>query len=104
MSVPVTVFRPVGATVTRAVTTTSANVARTAFGFSNEPCRIRVANVGSVVAFVEFGGNAVAATVAASIPILPNTVEIFEIRGDETHVAAITASSTATVYLTTGTP
>lgn len=99
---PISVFRPIGDTASLAAATTSARVARVIGGFANDPGNIRIANTGSVVAFVEFGDSTITSTATAGMPILPNTVEVFEIRQNETHVAAITASGSTTLYLTTG--
>jgi hypothetical protein len=97
------IFRPLSPTVTLAVTSTSDRVAKTVppqnGGASHE---VRIANTGTAVAFIAFGNSAVAATVAAGIPILPNTVESFEIAASATHVAAITSSGTATIHVTSG--
>ena len=52
---PISVFRPIGDTVTLSAATSTARVARVIGGFANDPGNIRIANTGSVVAFVEFG-------------------------------------------------
>ncbi len=73
-------------------TTTSARAA-----YPTEGNAVRVLNVGSVVTFVKSGDSSVVAT-SSDQPILPNSeVELFRNPSD-THLAAITASSTATVY------
>lgn len=66
-------------------------------------CAIRVANVGANVVFMEqVESAATAATVAASVPILPNTVEVFTFPNDKIGVAFISASAGNTVYVTPG--
>lgn len=60
----------------------------------------RVYNSGAVAVFIECGDVTVVATTTASLPIAPGTVEV--IGCQKTYVAGITASGTATVYLTPG--
>lgn len=60
----------------------------------------RVYNAGLVAVFIQFGDSSVVATVA-KMPIPPGAVEVFTIAG-ATYFAAITASSTADVYVTPG--
>ena len=93
-------FEPVGATVNLAVTSTSGRVARTLIG---EPAtQVRLVNAGTVTVFVAFGGSAIDATVAAGIPLLPGTAEVFTLTTEQTNIAGITASGTATIYATAG--
>lgn len=65
---------------------------------------IRIYNKGSVEAYVECGGSAVAATIpagsAGSMPIAPGSVEI--IGCPEGYVAAIVAAGTADLFITPG--
>src|SRR6266705_2187655 len=65
----------------------------------NRP-HVRVFNSGAVTAFIELGGSSVAATLTTSMPLGAGGTEILS--GDFTYAAAITASSTATVYFTPG--
>jgi len=95
------VFTPVGATVVLAVTTASASVARTSIGLPGGAI-LRIANIGTTVAFVEFGTSSVTASLSTSFPVLPGTVESFGINPQATHVAAITAGGSTTLHLTTG--
>jgi hypothetical protein len=110
-------FSPILPTVTRAVTSSSASVAlgttaRTSQTASPTPqgaptfpggFSVRVVNDGTVISFIEFGyGSAATAAVASSIPMLPGTAEIFSVGEGCTHISAITASGTATVYATPG--
>lgn len=96
------VFSPMTPTVSIAsVGTSSSNVARTLSGHLGGD-EIRIANTGTAVAFVEFGESTIAATTTTSVPILPNTVEVFSVNPVQTHVAAITVSGTTTLYITTG--
>lgn len=87
------------ATVTIAVTTSSASVAignQTDVGGAS----VRVANTGTGLAFIAFGKGSATAT-TSGLPILPGTVEAFEI-GSATYVAAITATGSTTLYFTPG--
>lgn len=97
-------FTPLSPTANLSVSTSSSRVAKTALptnsgGATHE---LRLVNTGSVVVFVEFGDSAVTAAVATGMPILPGTVESFQLNAAQTHIAAITASGTATLYATTG--
>lgn len=85
---------------TLAVTATTGNVALGGAG-----AVLRVYNAGSVVVYVSVGtSNAVTAAIGAGTASLlcPPGVTEFTVRDDFTHVAAITVSSTATVYFQRG--
>jgi hypothetical protein len=100
---PSTIFEPIGSTVTRTVTTSSARVALTDPGIFGGKFQVRVANTGAYKAFIEFGGSSVTAAVATSMPILPSNVEIFTIAPGDTNIAAICdTGETATLYITSG--
>lgn len=90
-------FTP-GASSTRAVTTSSANVALTRNGSEQVLIFAPAANA---VAFIKFGDSNVTAAVT-DIAIAPGFNRIFTIPPGATHVAAITAASTATLYFTCG--
>lgn len=62
---------------------------------------MRIANTGSVVAFVRWGIGAQTA-LTTDLPVLPGTVELFTKPLDVNTVAAITASGTTTLYITCG--
>lgn len=91
-------FTPGGPTATLAVTGTTGRVAITR-GFSEQVMVTVVA--GSQIAFVKFGDNTVVAT-TADTPVLPGTYRIFSVPADATNIAAITSTSTATLYATPG--
>jgi hypothetical protein len=94
MSAP---FRQFGANTTISASTTTAGgaLARVANQVAT------VCNVGSVTIFVKFGAGSQTAT-NADMAVAPNTVRVFQLVETDTHVAAITASSTATVYVGVG--
>lgn len=92
-------FTPGGPTATLAVTTSSDLVAITRGQQSNQVQITVVA--GGEIAFVNFGDDTVVAAVTDT-PVLPGTYRIFSIAPDVTHVAAITSTSTATLYATPG--
>lgn len=100
------VFNPFGNTVSLAAGTSTGSVARTlitGLGTTDEtPVQIRVANTSNVLAFINFGNSGVTASTTTGIPILPNTVEVFTLERAETHVAGITNTGTAQLYITTG--
>jgi hypothetical protein len=95
-----TIFTPIGATANLAVTSTTGRVALD--NLTNQSRSVRCYNTGSVIVFIEFGGAAVEAAAATSLPLGPGAVEFFEIGGSVTQVAGITASGTATVYFSEG--
>lgn len=95
------VFSPIPPTVNLSVTTATGSVARTLSGHVGGD-EVRVANTGTAVAFVEFGASGITASVTTSFPVLPGTAEVFSVNPLQTNVAAITASGTTTLYITTG--
>lgn len=87
------------ATVNAAVGTSSSFVALPKLGVQ----AIRVANVGANVIFIEqVESAATAASVTTSVPMLPNTVEVFTFPNDKVGVAVISAATGNTVYITPG--
>lgn len=94
------VFQNNGNTVNLSAGTSTGNVALTGVGTGGT---VRLLNTGTVYAFVNFGtSSSVTATLAAGIPLAPGVPEAFTLPQGITHMAAITASSTASVYATTG--
>jgi hypothetical protein len=93
-------FMVKGNTVNLTVGTSSARVAATGSGQGIQS--IRLTNTGSNTVFIKIGNSTVSATVAAGFPMLPNTVETFMLGKDDTHIAAIAASTGNTLYVTTG--
>lgn len=87
-------FSPIS-TVSLAVTTTTGRVATV-----GDASTIRIYNAGTATVFVKFGGSSVTAA-TTDMPIPAGVVETFR-TGTLTHVAAITASGTATLYVTSG--
>jgi hypothetical protein len=101
MGQPIDVFQPDTPSVTLNASTTSANVARTLVGGSTAD--VRIANVGTSIVYVAFGGASVTATVAAGMPLFPGAAEVFRMqRADQTYVAGITASGTSSLVITSG--
>jgi len=64
--------------------------------------QVRVHNAGTGLVFVEFGTSAVTAATTTGIPLAAGATEVFTVSQTDTHMAAITASGTATVYATPG--
>ena len=97
------VFLPIGDTVNLSADVTSTRVALTDAGLGSGTEEVRLRNTGTVEVFVAFGDSTVVATVAAGVPLPPNSVEVFRVRTSATHMAAITAAAgPAVVYATTG--
>jgi len=63
---------------------------------------IRIVNSGSSNIYFKMGISTVAATVAAGCCMLPNTVETFLIRNEDTHIAIIADSAGNSVYVILG--
>lgn len=84
-------------TLTIAATTTSAN---TALGAAATGV-LQIANTGTTVAFVALGTVAQTAS-TTSYPILPGAAVVISGQG-ATNIAAMTASGTATLYVSRGT-
>ncbi len=87
-----------------AVSTTSASTAMVASPLQRKD--VLVYNSGSVAVFIEFGGSTVTAVVPSGgtpggCAVPPGGV-LTLCAGDNAHIAAITASSTATIYITSG--
>lgn len=96
-------FSIAGDTVTRSVTTSSARVALTQAPSSPAELTVIVFNEGPSTAFVKFGSSTVTAAVASGHPIAAGASEVFSVNATaNTHLAAITAASTATLYVTSG--
>lgn len=99
-----TLFEPVTATAGISATTTSARVSIGSADTSREYPRIVEigTRTGDADVFIKFGDSSVAATVAGG-PIIPGgQVRGFRVPSTATHVAAITASGTATVNVVVG--
>ena len=94
-------FAPAGNTVNLAADTSTDRVALTAPA-SAGGYQVRIYNAGSATAFVRFGTDTIEATTGAGMPIPSGQTEVFTMASTVTHMAAITASSTATLYVTTG--
>jgi ABC-type uncharacterized transport system permease subunit len=94
-------FTVIGATVNLSVTTTTGSVALTTIG-DQGGMEVRLYNAGSATVFVNFGISTVAATTAAGFPLPSGAIEIFTVGPVVTHVAALTAAGTATLYATSG--
>jgi len=84
------------AAVTGSSAATAVPVAR--IGFRS----IRIANIGTQNIFVKLGASDVTTLTTTGMPVLANTVALFLLRPDETHIAAIAATTGSTMYLTVG--
>jgi hypothetical protein len=93
-------FRPItGAqSTTLSVSTSSNRVA-----IPSNPMQVRLSTNGAdAVCFVEFGDSSVTAAASTGMRMGPGSIEVFSIPLGATHVAAITASGSATLYVTPG--
>jgi hypothetical protein len=89
-----------GATVSLAVLTTSATVAVSPATVGTRT--VRIFNSGTNIVFINFGPSTAIATLANSMPMLPNSVETFYFHNDWTLVAAIAGATGNTLYITAG--
>ena len=89
------------ATVVVACTTTSGST-RVALVGRAKNCIVQSAFDSPALAFVEFGSSTVTAATATGFPIQPGGILCLRVPENATHIAGITAASTATVYVTTG--
>jgi hypothetical protein len=89
------VFEPLAHT-SIAVTTASAEVT----GLADRHEQVRLYNAGSVPVFVRWASTAQTA-VTTDLALAPGAVELFS-KSFATRMAAITASGSATLYITTG--
>lgn len=92
-------FKPLpGQTKTISATTSSSSVNFVAQGKSRQ---VRIFNSGSSTVFIRFGKGTAAALVASDMAIPSGAIEVFNLGLYDT-IAGITATSTATVYVTLG--
>lgn len=92
-------FKPTAAgSVTVAVTNSTGATALAA----TSRTQVMIDNAGPQPAFIEFGTSGVTAAVATGVRIPVGAIMVFTIDKTVTHIAAITASSTATLYVTVG--
>lgn len=91
-------FTPIGSTVNIAATNATQNVQLPAEGDS-----VKILNNSPVAAFINFGPtNAVTAALATSMPVLPNSDQVFSVPPGVEFAAVILPSGTGTVYFTKG--
>lgn len=81
------------------VVTASAQTATLGATVPSVGCIARIANIGTQTVFVRFDGTV--PTVSNALPILPNTVELFDL-GPGATVQAIAAATGSTLYVTLG--
>ncbi len=97
-------FAPIdGATTSISCSITSARAIVPGPGAASKTA-LRIYNSGAVIVFVRVGGSTVTAA-ATDMPIPAGGVETFTVKNDDgapKYVAAITLSSTATLYVTAG--
>lgn len=95
-------FTPAQPAFTQTISVTNASASITfAAGQGLEMGAVRLVNAGASTVFVRWGVGAQTAVAATDMPILSGTTEVFA-KGLADHLAAITASSTATLYVTCG--
>lgn len=98
MSMPLAFSPSPGQTVNIAVSNTSGTVAlptKLPDGY------LRLFNAGASTVFVAIGSSTITASATADMPLVTGATIIID-RGNATTLAAITATSTATLYATAG--
>jgi hypothetical protein len=98
-------FAPIqGATVSRAASSSSSNVAMPKCPAG--AVQVRVYNSGTDLAFVAFGTDSTAAAATTDYPVPGGAIEVITLTNPAsariTYAAAITASGTPTLYFTPG--
>ena len=91
-------FTPGGPSASVSATTSTGRAAITRG--SSQQVMVSVA-AGGQTAFIKFGDDTVVAA-TTDTPVPAGAQKVFSVAPDVTHIAAITASSTATVYATPG--
>lgn len=88
--------------VTSTVTAGSGAAVNVSLKSSGSPCSVRIANpTGNQIMYVKFGVSTDAAT-TSDMPILPGSIEVFQMQSNQTHLSAISAGASSTLYLTVG--
>ncbi len=83
-------------TATISASGTSANAA-----ISGPSPQVVIHNSGAVTAFIKFGADSSVAATTSDYPVLAGATEVLS-KGAAAYVAAITAGTAATVYVTSG--
>lgn len=102
LTVPITVGAGLGTTTVWLAKYGGGTGTLSVAGGNYPPSGFRFANVGTVPVWIQFGpaGQANTAAVGTAMPVMPNTVESFNTRG-QNSIAHI-SEGTATVYVTPG--
>jgi hypothetical protein len=98
-------FYPQANTANVAIGNTSASVqfiTTTGGAGSGSGYQVRLYNNSSSTIFVSFGSSTVTAAVATSLPMAPNSVEVFTVSFQVSYVAVIAAAAGGTLYATVG--
>jgi len=90
--------QPAG-TVTISVSTTSA---ATAISAGSGLSQVAIKNAGDNTAFIKFGTDNTVEATSSEFPILPGESNLLTKSEAHTYIAAITGSSTTTLYVTPG--
>lgn len=100
-------FAPYGNTANVAISNTSASVQFNtqtggASGFGGG-YQVRLYNNSSSTVFIAFGAaSTVTAAVATSLPMAPNSIEVFTVPFQTSYVAVIASAAGGTLYATVG--
>ena len=95
-------FRPFGNNQTVNITTTAASQ-NLAFPARNGTNAVRIVNLGTDPSFIEFAQVAgVTAAAATSIPLLPNSAEVFTLANDVVGLRVVGAAGGSVLYVTVG--
>lgn len=95
-------FRPLGNNKTVSIVTTGASQSLTIPDVPFGTRSVRIVNSGTDISFIEFAQGTITAALATSMPMLPNTVEVFTIGNDITTLRVIGAAGANNLYVTYG--
>jgi len=101
MTPQIRAFRPLAATQSLSLTTSSQAVA---FNWNLGTRSVRICNLGDKNAWIAFGASGVTTATNTGMPLPAGQTEVFTLANDITHYAAIGAAgeSTSVIYTTIG--
>lgn len=96
-------FRPLGNNKTVNIVTTTASQTLNIPNWPLGTRALRVVNLGTDTSFIEFTATVgLVAAVTTSMPLLPNSVEIFTVTNEMNNMRVIGTAGGNTVYITYG--
>lgn len=84
------------------VTTSSTSVSVRTNALTGLNQSIRVHNIGTNVVYIKPGTSGVTASVSTSMSLAANSIEVFDLKAGQTHLAAIASAAGNTLNITIG--